>query len=281
MSTSHRPAEGLPTVLHSGGPRRRRPGPLVGLQLRSADVRRARSRKHLLAQPRDDLRFHHGDHRRLPADGGRKLDRPAHRARALSGGPGWALVCRPSGRPRRHPGNDWRHGRSLFHPRPDDRGGHPDPSHAKQTKLPFPRPAAAAVGLRRPPPPAELRFAAAVLPANRPRRGGSDRRHPGDRDRPYRAALHPQRARRRPDPDEPGPQYGRHRQRPSGGGGRTLHEHRHRHGGGVLPRGSPRYGALDPLGASRTLSQPILWVLHIGHAWIGIGLFLKAASAAR
>jgi len=33
-------------------------------------------------------------------------------------------------------------------------------------------------------------------------------------------------------------------------------------------------------GAHRTLSRPILWVLHLGHAWIWIGLLLKAASAA-
>jgi len=33
-------------------------------------------------------------------------------------------------------------------------------------------------------------------------------------------------------------------------------------------------------GAHRTLGRPILWVLHLGHAWIWVGLFLKAASAA-
>jgi uncharacterized protein involved in response to NO len=33
-------------------------------------------------------------------------------------------------------------------------------------------------------------------------------------------------------------------------------------------------------GAHLTLSRPILWVLHLGHAWIWIGLALKAASAA-
>ncbi len=33
-------------------------------------------------------------------------------------------------------------------------------------------------------------------------------------------------------------------------------------------------------GAHRTLASPILWVLHLGHAWIWIGLGLKAASAA-
>jgi uncharacterized protein involved in response to NO len=33
-------------------------------------------------------------------------------------------------------------------------------------------------------------------------------------------------------------------------------------------------------GASKTLAQPILWVLHLGHAWIGAGLLLKAVSAA-
>ena len=33
-------------------------------------------------------------------------------------------------------------------------------------------------------------------------------------------------------------------------------------------------------GALRTASRPILWVLHLGHAWIGVGLLLKAASAA-
>ncbi len=32
-------------------------------------------------------------------------------------------------------------------------------------------------------------------------------------------------------------------------------------------------------GAHRTLARPILWVLHLGHAWIWIGFFLKAASA--
>jgi len=33
-------------------------------------------------------------------------------------------------------------------------------------------------------------------------------------------------------------------------------------------------------GAWRTVGRPILWVLHLGHAWIGVGLLLKAASAA-
>jgi uncharacterized protein involved in response to NO len=33
-------------------------------------------------------------------------------------------------------------------------------------------------------------------------------------------------------------------------------------------------------GASATLSKPILWVLHLGHAWIWFGLALKAAAAA-
>ncbi|MCP4901993.1 MAG: NnrS family protein [bacterium] len=33
-------------------------------------------------------------------------------------------------------------------------------------------------------------------------------------------------------------------------------------------------------GFHRTLTQPILWVLHLGHAWIWIGLLLKGASAA-
>ena len=33
-------------------------------------------------------------------------------------------------------------------------------------------------------------------------------------------------------------------------------------------------------GSIRTLGRPILWVLHLGHAWIWVGLFLKAASAA-
>ena len=32
-------------------------------------------------------------------------------------------------------------------------------------------------------------------------------------------------------------------------------------------------------GAHRTLTRPILWVLHLGHAWIWIGFLLKAASA--
>ncbi len=32
-------------------------------------------------------------------------------------------------------------------------------------------------------------------------------------------------------------------------------------------------------GAFSTLKTPILWVLHIGHAWIGAGLLMKAASA--
>jgi uncharacterized protein involved in response to NO len=33
-------------------------------------------------------------------------------------------------------------------------------------------------------------------------------------------------------------------------------------------------------GGHRTLGRPILWVLHLGHAWIGVGLLLKAAAAA-
>lgn len=33
-------------------------------------------------------------------------------------------------------------------------------------------------------------------------------------------------------------------------------------------------------GGHRTLSKPILWVLHLGYSWIWIGLLLKAASAA-
>jgi uncharacterized protein involved in response to NO len=33
-------------------------------------------------------------------------------------------------------------------------------------------------------------------------------------------------------------------------------------------------------GIQKTLRKPILWVLHLGHAWIWFGLFLKAASAA-
>ena len=33
-------------------------------------------------------------------------------------------------------------------------------------------------------------------------------------------------------------------------------------------------------GAHKTLGKPILWVLHLGHIWIWLGLFLKAASAA-
>jgi uncharacterized protein involved in response to NO len=33
-------------------------------------------------------------------------------------------------------------------------------------------------------------------------------------------------------------------------------------------------------GFFKTLPRPILWILHIGHAWIWLGLFLKAASAA-
>jgi uncharacterized protein involved in response to NO len=33
-------------------------------------------------------------------------------------------------------------------------------------------------------------------------------------------------------------------------------------------------------GSLKTLKQPILWVLHVGHAWIGAGLLLKAAAAA-
>jgi uncharacterized protein involved in response to NO len=33
-------------------------------------------------------------------------------------------------------------------------------------------------------------------------------------------------------------------------------------------------------GFQKTLGQPILWILHLGHAWIWLGLLLKAASAA-
>jgi len=33
-------------------------------------------------------------------------------------------------------------------------------------------------------------------------------------------------------------------------------------------------------GFRKTLGQPILWILHLGHAWIWLGLLLKAASAA-
>jgi uncharacterized protein involved in response to NO len=33
-------------------------------------------------------------------------------------------------------------------------------------------------------------------------------------------------------------------------------------------------------GAHLTLGRPILWVLHLGHAWIWVGLLLKAAAAA-
>ena len=33
-------------------------------------------------------------------------------------------------------------------------------------------------------------------------------------------------------------------------------------------------------GFHKTLGQPILWILHLGHAWIWLGLLLKAASAA-
>jgi uncharacterized protein involved in response to NO len=33
-------------------------------------------------------------------------------------------------------------------------------------------------------------------------------------------------------------------------------------------------------GSVKTLGRPILWVLHLGHAWIWIGLLLRAASAA-
>lgn len=31
-------------------------------------------------------------------------------------------------------------------------------------------------------------------------------------------------------------------------------------------------------GAQRTLRSPILWVLHLGHAWIGVGLLLRMAT---
>ncbi len=33
-------------------------------------------------------------------------------------------------------------------------------------------------------------------------------------------------------------------------------------------------------GFPKTLAKPILWILHLGHAWIWVGLFLKAAAAA-
>lgn len=33
-------------------------------------------------------------------------------------------------------------------------------------------------------------------------------------------------------------------------------------------------------GSQKTLGKPILWVLHLGHGWIWLGLFLKAAAAA-
>ncbi len=33
-------------------------------------------------------------------------------------------------------------------------------------------------------------------------------------------------------------------------------------------------------GSQKTLGSPILWILHLGHAWIWLGLLLKAASAA-
>ncbi|MEJ2582445.1 MAG: NnrS family protein, partial [Acidobacteriota bacterium] len=33
-------------------------------------------------------------------------------------------------------------------------------------------------------------------------------------------------------------------------------------------------------GFFKTLRRPILWILHLGHAWIWLGLFLKAAAAA-
>jgi uncharacterized protein involved in response to NO len=33
-------------------------------------------------------------------------------------------------------------------------------------------------------------------------------------------------------------------------------------------------------GFQKTLGKPILWVLHLGHAWIWLGLFLKTAAAA-
>ena len=33
-------------------------------------------------------------------------------------------------------------------------------------------------------------------------------------------------------------------------------------------------------GTMKTFGQPLLWILHIGHAWIGAGLLLKAVSAA-
>ena len=33
-------------------------------------------------------------------------------------------------------------------------------------------------------------------------------------------------------------------------------------------------------GFQKTLGQPIVWILHLGHAWIWLGFFLKAATAA-
>jgi uncharacterized protein involved in response to NO len=34
-----------------------------------------------------------------------------------------------------------------------------------------------------------------------------------------------------------------------------------------------------PWGARRTAHQPLLWILHVGHAWVVVGLGLRAASA--
>ena len=33
-----------------------------------------------------------------------------------------------------------------------------------------------------------------------------------------------------------------------------------------------------PWGARHTLRSPILWILHLGHAWVGVGLLLRAAE---
>jgi uncharacterized protein involved in response to NO len=40
------------------------------------------------------------------------------------------------------------------------------------------------------------------------------------------------------------------------------------------------FGRSVSWGFRKTLGRPILWVLHLGHAWIWLGLLLKAASAA-
>jgi uncharacterized protein involved in response to NO len=40
------------------------------------------------------------------------------------------------------------------------------------------------------------------------------------------------------------------------------------------------FGRSVQWGLLKTLGRPILWVLHLGHAWIWLGLFLKAAAAA-